>query len=101
MSGRNSASLASLPDLANPAGHHRRQRHRGREPDRRRGLVRRVGQRERAHLPSCLARRDPDLQKEEETVRDSRPAGRQVIPIHGAWPFSSPCRAGPARQRRR
>jgi hypothetical protein len=60
------ATTAPLPDLANPAGHHRRQRHRGREPDRRRGLVRRVGQRERAHLPSCLARRDPDLQKEEK-----------------------------------
>jgi hypothetical protein len=62
------ASVALLADLANPAGHHRRQRHRGREPDRRRSLVRGVGQSERAHLPSGLACHDPDLQKNEKPL---------------------------------
>jgi len=56
------ASVAALPDLANPAGHHRRQRHRRREPDRRRGLVRGVGQREGPDLPSGFSCHDPDLQ---------------------------------------
>jgi hypothetical protein len=72
------ASVALLADLANPAGHHRRQRHRGREPDRRRSLVRGVGQSERAHLPSGLACHDPDLQKNEK-----------LLMIPGSFQFSN------------